>query len=370
MTPEVIARADELIAAHNEAIADRSKTMMNQSETERQAEQVLSQLTSWVRQQAKANASSQQVIADYKAVMDAQRAEIETLRARLTAAVAENDDLVSDLQDTYDSYVDDHDEAVDDNAALVEALEMYGEHHGDCDWKRTDCTCGLYAIRSTADHPGAALLSELDNVRKERDAAVADNAALLNEMRRACQKGSATPVTSAELLQLALANEHPGKALLDAADHLATDSDRWRSLAMDMHDCLQDKTAWARAWKAAAKRIKEDRDEGSWYGDAIRLKIQLGDAQQRIAELEAAACPVITERAVATWKAINGRLYSLDIGSKHATIALQSNAKWDYSIGWHHDTCHVTSFISGAVYATAEEAMRAAEAALGVEVTQ
>lgn len=241
MNPDVIARADELIAAHNEAREQRGKTMTDQSETERQAEQVLSQLTSWVKQQVKANASSQQVIADYKAVMDAQRAEIETLRARPTAS-SERDSIAALTAATNEL-----NRAMADNAALVEALELYGEHHRDCDWKRTDCTCGLYAIRSTADHPGAALLSELDSVRRERNEALAQT-------------------------------------------RMAIRMDRNSAVDRKERDAWQRR---ARAWKAAAKRVKEDRDIsvetwGSWHSEAIRLKFQLSEAQQRIAELETA----------------------------------------------------------------------------------
>lgn len=232
MTPDVLQRADELIAAHNEAREQRGKTMTDQSETERQVEQVLSQLTSWVKQQAKANASSQQVIADYKAVMDAQRAEIETLRAMPTAS------------------------------------------------------------------------SDRDSI--ERDA--------------------------------------------------------WQRRA--------------KTWKAVAKRVKEDRDIavetwGSWHSEAIRLKFQLSEAQQRIAELETAVrvtdgANVIKRIAQDTkagpvWRQTGKHAYDLTRdGHLIACVRRTSPGVW----GYETDKECVASF------GTANNAMRAAEAALGVEVTR
>jgi len=129
-----------------------------QSETELQVEQELARITHYCRQLAVANTSAQRLIDDQKAIIDKQRAEL---------AGHMNDYAI--LKVVYENMVKQRDAAVADNAALIAVMKdswyrlagIDGDQVRNVRWKLNK------AIND--DHPGTAIIADLEKARDERD---------------------------------------------------------------------------------------------------------------------------------------------------------------------------------------------------------
>lgn len=337
MNPDMIARADELIAAHNEAREQRGKTMTDQSETERQADRMVSQLASWVKQQAVAATSAQRLIADQQELIDRQRAELDRQSRILHACYTELDDgTVDGMPET-----------------IREVMETAKIHYSNY----------LQAV-------------------KERDALIADNAAI-----KAHHDDLA-----AELVKARIDRDRYGAEYTKAVRVLGR-ADR------QCGNTEEDRNTWqrrARTWKRVAKRFRRRTQELRHWRDEYYA--DLTDAQQRIADIKATVrdisslfrrftdyvAPLFDDRLATE---INGLLDSIESGDNCRSILVgrswRKTGEQAYDLvrdgtiiarvrrvtpsAWYYATNSTTSEPD---YVTADEAMRAAEAALGVEVTR